>query len=304
MNKDTHTQNALLKSFLFFSISFIFGYCLTIIFHEYGHALLNQMFGKTEFTLFYSPFGKSAVETRDDYSSLSITQQTLIYAMGPLFDIICSTLIAFPMWRTYKQKYLPFLMWNGLSFMGQGIGILMDVIDRDSPWGAQTDGGMILSLTGISPVFLFSISLLSVIIGCVLLSLILPLVGVSKTDSILKISLIFLPGMVFYFSLTTIYASIFDENRLGERKGQLISATLLTIFLTVIYKPLYRIYYKLYPVETQLVKKQNFIAAFSLMSGIMLFMWLISESSFALISASIFCITLLAIIVVWKLGAE
>ena len=304
MKDEKNSIEPILKSFLFFSASFIFGYCLTVFFHEFGHALFNRIFGCTNFTLFLHPFGKSAVESHDTYSILPIYQQALIFIMGPMFDILCSTLIAFPMWRTYKQKYLPFMMWNGLSFLGQGIGIMMDVIDRDSPWGMQTDGGRILNLTGISPTLLFSLGTISLIIGCILLSLILPLVGISKKDSLIKISLIFIPGMVSYFTLTTIYASFFDESRLGERKGQLISASLLTIVLTLLYKPLHSLYHKIYPADTQLVQKRNLVLALSLMTGVMLVMWAISASSYLFILSILVGVIALAIIVLWKFGME
>ena len=304
MKDEQNSKVTILKSFLFFSASFIFGYCLTVFFHEFGHALTNQIFGCTNFTLYLHPFGKSAVESHDNYSFLPIYQQALIFIMGPMFDILCSTLIALPMWRTYKQKYLPFMMWNGLSFLGQGIGIMMDVIDRDSPWGMQTDGGRILNLTGISPTILFALATISLIIGCILLSLILPLVGISRKDSIIKISLIFIPGMVSYFTLTTIYASFFDESRLGERTGQLMSTSLLTIVLTLLYKPLQPLYHKIYPADTQIVQKRNIILTLNLMAGIMLVMWLISTSSFLLISCILVSSMALAIITLWKFGGN
>jgi len=183
-----------------------------------------------------------------------------------------------------KQKFLPFMMWNALSFLGQGIGIMMDALDYDSPWGRQTDGGMIISLTGISPTLLLGIGVFSLIIGCFFLSFILPFVGISKEDPLVKILLIFVPGMVVYFSLTTIHAALFDISRLGEKRGQLISATMLTFLLSLLYKPLYPLYQKFYQLPTKPVLNRNLLLALSLAGGVMLVMLIISETSFLLIT--------------------
>jgi hypothetical protein len=304
VKKENDNSTAILKGFLFFTASFIFGYCLTVLFHEFGHALIHNIFGLSNFTVFYHPFGISAVVSQDNISLLPTVQVFLTYLMGPLFDIICSTLIALPMWRARKQKYLPFMMWNGLSFLGQGIGIMMDALDYDSSWGRQTDGGMIISLTGISPNLLLGIAIFSILIGCVLLSLILPFVGISKEDPLVKIILIFVPGMAFYFSLTTIHASLFDISRLGEKQGQLIFATLLTFILSLLYKPLYPLYQKIYSLSPKPVINRNLLLTSSIMGGVMLVMWLISETSFALIACSLTGIITISSIIFWKFGME
>jgi hypothetical protein len=301
---ENKSDSQVFKSFLFFSLAFIFGYCLTVIFHELGHALFNEIFGLSNYTVFYHPFGKSAVESHDIQSTLPAIQRILIYAMGPLFDIICSSIIAFPMWRSQKSKYLPFMMWNALSFLGQGIGIMMDAIDYDSPWGKQTDGGMIISLSNMSPTLLLSLGILSLIIGCLLLILLLPHVGVSGEDSIFKIMGVLIPGMVSYFALTTLYASLFDVSRLGERQGQLFSGLILTLILSILYKPLSGLLQKIYPINSQAVHNKNLGITMGLAMGIMLYMLVISQTSILLVSSTLFLTMVIAIVLVSKLGYD
>ena len=113
------------NSFLLFSTSFIFGFCMTVLFHEFGHVLMNKIYG-VPFIIYYHPFGRSAVVSSLSDAGLSDLQILSVYITGPLFDIFCSTLIASFFWTVRKQKYIPILMWNSLSLFGQGIGLMLD----------------------------------------------------------------------------------------------------------------------------------------------------------------------------------
>lgn len=217
-----------LKSFLLVFGAYTFSYCLGLTFHEIGHALSYTILGLSNFRIYVHPFTLSHVSI----SYIPLTVMPFTGSMGPLFNLLCSSIVTLSVWRKRNPKLLPLLMCAATAFMAEGVAIIIDIISLP----LLTDWGKVMIIGGVSPIIMGIISALFITIGSIIFLLLLPLENVFPNDSYWKRLLISL-GYGLYFTISVIYVSFFDPSVLFNRIIALISATGFTVLLMSLYKP-------------------------------------------------------------------
>lgn len=230
-----------LKSILLLFGAYTFSYCLGLLFHETGHALAYLIVGVSDIEIHVHPFALS-------YCSHGFRPTEVLPftgSMGPLFHILCATIVTLSLWRIRNPKLLPLLIWAGTAYIAEGVAILLDIMDLP----ILTDWGKVIIIGGVSPILMGIIGITFIIIGSIFMLLILPLANISVRDSYLKRFLI-TTSISLYFLLSVIYSSIFDTNVLENRLIAFSSTILFNLLLTSLYKPIFPFLDKLSHTDT------------------------------------------------------
>ena len=117
------SSSSLLKSILLVFGAYTFSYCLGLLFHETGHALAYTIVGVTDIEIHVHPFALS-------YCSSGLRPTEVLPftgSMGPLFNILCATIVSLSLWRIRNPKLLPLLMWAGTAYIAKGVAMFMDI---------------------------------------------------------------------------------------------------------------------------------------------------------------------------------
>ncbi len=233
-----------LKSILLVLGAYTFSYCLGLTFHETGHAIALSIVGASDIQIFVHPFALSHC------SSAPINPELLPFtgSMGPIFNILCSTLVSIALWRKRNPKLLPLIMCAGTAFMAEGVAIFMSIMQLP----ILTDWGQVIIIGGVPAIIIGIIGIIFLIIGSTFLLLLLPLENISTHDSILRIISISV-GFSLYFVTSVIYVSIFDPGVFVNRLIALIAATGFTMLLMSIYKPVFPYLDRISHTETKIV---------------------------------------------------
>lgn len=219
-----------LKSILLVLGAYTFSYCLGLTFHETGHAIALSIVGASNIRIYVHPFALSHCDGGPVIPEL----MPFTGAMGPLFNVLCSSIVTLSVWHKRNPKLLPLLMCAGTALMAEGVAVFISLIELP----LLTDWGQVIILGGVHPIIIGIIGITFIIIGSIFLLLLLPLENITSQDSIWKLITISL-GFSLYFVTSVIYVSIFDPGVLFNRLIALISATGFTIMLMVIYKPVF-----------------------------------------------------------------
>ena len=230
-----------LKSILLVFGAYTFSYCLGLIFHETGHALAYTIIGVTDIQIHVHPFALSHCSS--GYRPPELLPFT--GSMGPLFNIICATIVSLSLWRIRNPKLLPLLMWAGTAYIVEGVAIFIDIVDLP----VLTDWGKVIIIGGVSPILMAIIGIVFLIIGSTFMLLLMPLENISHRDPFRKRYLIPLSISV-YFLLSVIYTSIFDIDVMENRIIAFFSSIIFSLLLTAIYKPIFPFLERLSHTET------------------------------------------------------
>jgi len=87
-----------LKSILLLLGAYRFSYCLGITFHETGHALAYTIFGLSDIRIYIHPFALSYASG----SPLTPEMMPFTRSMGPLFNLLCSSIVTLALWRKHN----------------------------------------------------------------------------------------------------------------------------------------------------------------------------------------------------------
>jgi len=242
-----------LKSILLLLGAYTFSYCLGLTFHEAGHALAYTILGLSDIRIYVHPFALSHC----DRGPVPTEMLPFTGAMGPLFNIICSTIITLAVWRKRNPKLLPLLMCAGTAFTAEGVAIIIDIAGLP----LLTDWGKVMIIGGVSPIIMGIICVFFLVIGTTIILLLLPLINISSRDSYLRRILISI-GFILYFIFSVIYVSIFDINVLDNRLIALFSAIGFNFLLMALYKPIFPYLDRLSHTDTSTVSWSAVIIAF------------------------------------------
>lgn len=221
---------SLLRSILLVFGAYTFSYCLGLIFHETGHALAYTIMGVTDIQIHVHPFALS-------YCSHGYRPQEVLPftgSMGPLFNVVCATIISLSLWRIRNPKLLPLLMWAGTAYIAEGVAMFIDIAGLP----ILTDWGKVIIIGGVSPVIIGITGSVFIIIGSLFMLLLLPLENVSHRDLFWKRYLI-TTSISVYFLLSVIYTAIFALFVLDNRLIAFFSTIVFSLLLTAIYKPIF-----------------------------------------------------------------
>lgn len=220
-----------LKSMLLMLGAYAFSYCLGLTFHETGHALAYLIVGGiSDIGIHVNPF------TESHCSCSYVPPEVFPFTgcMGPLFNLLCSSIITLVLWRKRNPKLLPLLMCAGTAFIMEGVGIFIDIADLPM----LSDWGKVMVIGGVSPIIMSIIAAIFLIIGSTIMLLLMPLVNVSSHDSYWKRVLIS-SGSILFFIFPVIYVSIFVPNLLENKLIPLSSAIGFNFLLMALYKPVF-----------------------------------------------------------------
>ncbi|MFX1321724.1 MAG: hypothetical protein ACFFAQ_08770 [Promethearchaeota archaeon] len=243
-----------LKSMLLMLGAYTFSYCLGLTIHETGHALAYLIVGGiSDIEIHVNPFTESHVSC----SYVPIKFFPFTGAMGPLFNLFCSSIITLVLWRKRNPKLLPLLMLAGTNFIVEGVGILIDIGDLPM----LSDWGKVMEIGGVSPIIMGIIAAVFIIIGSTIMLLLMPLVNVSLRDSYWK-RVFISSGSILYFIFVVFYVSIFAPNLLEDKSIPLFSAIGFNILLMALYKPAFPVLDRISHTEISKVDWSAIIIAF------------------------------------------
>ncbi|MHA2035122.1 MAG: hypothetical protein ACW98X_01735 [Promethearchaeota archaeon] len=252
----------ILGSILLLLGSYTFSYILGLIFHESGHALAYTIVGIPNIRIHVHPFALS-------YCSSGFRPPEVLPftgSMGPILNLVCSSIISLSLWRKRNPKLLPLLMCAGTAYISEGIGIIIDLVDLP----LLTDWGKVMIIGGVSPIIIGIIGVVFLIIGSIFMLLLMPLQNISHRDVFWK-RLLITTSISVYFLLSVIYTSIFDASTLEWRLYAFFSALGFSILLTAIYKPIFPYLDRLSHTETTSIPRSAIIIALGSALGIIIF---------------------------------
>ena len=190
------------KPMLFFFGAYIFSNCFYYFIHEIGHAIMFLILGYSDVEIHISPFsGYVTVPFFSFYPDLNVF---LVFLGGPLFDLLCATIIIILFWRIRNPYLLPLLMYSSTAFLSEGI-VILNCFFNSSETMYDFDWLMFL---GLSPIIVAIICGVVLFIGLVITYLIWPIVEISPSDSILR-KLFINSGFIIYLILTIIFRPFF-----------------------------------------------------------------------------------------------
>ncbi len=221
---------SILKSILLVLGAYTFSYCLGLTFHEIGHALAYTIVGVTDIEIHVHPFALSYCS----HGSRPTEVLPFTGSMGPLFNVVCATIVSLSLWRIRNPKLLPLLMWVGTAYIVEGVAMFMDIAGLP----ILTDWGKVIIIGGVSPVIIGIMGIVFITIGSIFMLLLLPLENVSHRDLFGRRYLI-TTSISVYFLLSVIYTSIFALYVLDNRLIAFFSTIIFNLLLTAIYKPIF-----------------------------------------------------------------
>lgn len=230
MNKNT------LKSLVLLSCSFMIAYWLQITVHELGHFIAGWLVGAEGGKILLHPFLDSKVIFRN---VPSVSAQVFIGQMGVIVDLLLAITFALLAWWNKSVLTLPLLLWAALAFIGEGIGMLGNIAALPNSYD---DVGQLM-LLNISPAPLIPLSILSVVVGLLIMILLMPVSGISPDDSFMKKLAAFLCSLPLYFAVAVFYIqAVAPENVdiLDVRLQQLLIGLVFAVLLAAAYKPVDR----------------------------------------------------------------
>ena len=226
-----------LRSMLFIYGSFVLAYCLQTTVHELGHYLAGWSVGAQGGTISLHPF----LNSRVTFTSVpSVSAQVTIGLMGIIADLVLATTFTLLAWRRKIGLTLPLLVWGAIAFIGEGIGMLGNIAALPHSFD---DVGQLM-LIDISPRPLIPLSIAFVVAGLILMSMLMPISGVSPTSSFLKKLSAFFCGLPLYFGVAVLYLKVLHPQEVDFRDvrlKQFLIGVVLAALLAVGYKPMDRL---------------------------------------------------------------
>ena len=235
MNKTPRiSESTALRSMLLIMGAWAFTWCLSVTVHEIGHAIAYSIVKLPDIKIIVHPFDLSHTTTSLDKVPFG---RPFIDYMGPLFNLLCATVITLILWRKRSPFLVPLLMWPANAFLQEGVAVFIGIAEYFG--GSYDDWGMVMR-AGIPPIVVAIIGILFIVIGIAFLNMLMPLMNISPTDPFWKRLMINLGGIMPYFILSVLYVSLFGPAWLVEtRLIALVSAIFLVLLFTVTYKLLY-----------------------------------------------------------------
>lgn len=218
-----------LKSLFHLFGAFIFVFCLGATIHELGHAITITLLGCTATRIYVQPFTASCEKCFGGDPKVYGVYGALYGIMGPLSNVTCATIITLLLWRKRKPILLPLLMMGPISYLTEGVGIVIGIIELPS----LSDWGQVIINGNVSPVIVAIIGVAFLAIGIILMLSLFPLLNIKPDDSFMRKLAIF-SGLVVYGLLSLMYVSFFDPKRIINRTIVLISIIVLVLFIAAI----------------------------------------------------------------------
>lgn len=265
MDRSTINDDTILKTLLLIAGAFIFAYSFGVFIHEIGHVLAYQYYGVATKVFVLDPLGHSYMEPVKDYAAGELFQRS----GGSLVNIFCANIVFVLLWKKQNLYTFPILMWAPTAFIQESIAIILDVMN-----GLPFDWAFVVA-EGIPVFAVLCLSAIFLTVGCLIFLRLVALAGVRPHYSSLKIMTICIAGVAPFFILSLVYAGYFLvsdlDNWVISKSISLGASIVLSIFLSILFKPLYPILEKLLPVKTQKLERSHVGTALFAASAFLIF---------------------------------
>lgn len=207
--------------------SFAFVFCLGEAVHELGHFLAHRAYG-VEVGIKLDPFGGSRIlhGSSAPHEIWGITSLA-----GPLFNLLVGLIVSASLWRLRRPALLPLVLWGPVALIQEGVTFSL---------GMLTPGGdaQLIVEWGVPAAVILSFGILFLASGVALVCGLLPLVGISPTDSFGRKFGVVAGGMVSFMVLRLLASAISSPAAVQENAAPLIFSLLLASIVVAIYRPL------------------------------------------------------------------
>ncbi|NHJ46321.1 MAG: hypothetical protein FK733_00905 [Asgard group archaeon] len=232
---DTEQKKQLsgLKSSLFLFASLAIAHCLHLTIHEFGHAIAYKIMGYNIEKIFLHPFDVSQVTTVNPMNF-----EVFGGLAGPLFDLIIATILFVSLWKIRRPMLLPLLLLGPFAYVVEGVSVIICVIDYPyliGDWGDAIHAGVPIPVV-------ITIGIIFIIIGLLGMPLVFPLANISIEEPFIKRLTIKAGGFIGYYLLSFLFVVIFNKWAIKWRGIALGFSIVLALILSIIYKPLIKIY--------------------------------------------------------------
>jgi hypothetical protein len=246
--------------------AFTFAFFIGTIIHEFGHVIALRLFGVNQYKVVIHPFlGNQVIwNVNDDYIGY-------VDAAGPLFNILIGNAFLIKFWRQ-RHKIVPSILLLGpVALIQEGSNTLIQ-ISLNIP---GTDAIRIIT-AGVPGSVLVVIAALFLLLGVLILTIELPLYGISPDDSLIDRLTMILPGFVAYMVAIYLYGLVF--NPAGAIRGLvlIIFSSIIAILVSYIYVPVLNwvgtwLHFDLVQSDWKAISKVLGLSIITLIFGLILF---------------------------------
>jgi len=206
--------------------SFVFAFCLGEAVHELGHYLAHRTYG-THVGIRLDPFGGSCV-----LKGSSAPQETwgVTSAAGPLLNLLVSVTVSLSLWHYRRPALLPLLLWGPIALVQEGVAFSL---------GMLTPGGdaQLIVESGVPVLLILGSGVLFLACGVTAVCWVLPLVGLSPSDSFGRRFGVVSGGMVSFMLIRLLGSSVLSPYLAQENAVPLVFALVLAAIVAVAYGP-------------------------------------------------------------------
>lgn len=226
-----------LRSFLLIAGAYTFAFCVSLIFHEYGHATIQWLGGLPGTQIHLHPFDMSYV-TRDEsvwFAPGSVLEPIHAIA-GSGLNMLLALLIFLTVWRFRTPYLLPVLILPGTSFLMEGVGMIVDLAMGGNDWE------IFMSLVGVPLIGMVGLMTTALGLGMVFMCQVMPLAGIDPDDALFK-RLLPILGVVAFFAVSLLYSMVFGSKYrstahvIETRMIALFGSLALVLVIVLLYRP-------------------------------------------------------------------
>jgi len=242
-------KSSIFEISLFLLASYIFALLLSTVAHELGHGIAMASMS-IDFQLVFNPFGTSMAMPSNP---IPLNVLAFVASAGTIVELVVGTLVFATLWRWRTQRLIPLLMVAPISFLKSGGYFLVGV---SIPEG---DTALMIALGVPSPLIQI-LGILMTIVGVIMLTLMFPLLGLSRNDSFQRVLLVLFVGFVLYGFGMIVFAMIFNPLEVYIGIANVISMTVTVTILTVIFTRGGHILERISKSEVVVLKRFNVLA--------------------------------------------
>ena len=246
--------------------AFTFAFFIGTTIHEFGHVIALRLFGVNQYKIFIHPFLGNQVNwnVNNDYIGY-------VDAAGPLFNILIGNALLVAFWRQREIVIPSILLLGPVALIQEGSNTLIQIA-LNIP---GTDAIRIIN-AGVPASVLAVIATILLILGVLILTIELPLYGISPSDGYIDRLSTTLPGFVAYMAAIYLYSLVF--NPIGAVRGLvlIILSSIIAILVSYVYMPIIKrvglwLHCDLIQSDWKVVSKVLGLAVVTLIFGLMLF---------------------------------
>lgn len=222
----THSSREI-KSILLLAGSFTFAFLAGEMTHEFGHYLAHLFYHTPNVQVHLDPFGNSRIT---GVTSMPLDAAGVTSAAGPLFNLLVGLAFFLLLWRFRQPQLLPLLLWVPTAMIQEGVTFSLGLLTPggDAQW---------IVASGIPEFLILSTGILLLLVGCVVMTLLLPVAGIEKSGPYGKNLRIVSIGMCSLMLLRSIHSFILFPRGILENLIPLVFSLLLAVIVVALYQP-------------------------------------------------------------------